>query len=101
MTFLQLRANALIKRGSMYMQQQQPLLSTQDFNTAAEIDPRNADVYHHRGQVLLLTHLRILACFPFLNWLWVFLRTLLYFCIIELYQCFLDCNNGLLCPCLL
>lgn len=47
----QLRANALIKRGSMYMQQQQPVLSTQDFNTAAEIDKRNPDVYHHRGQV--------------------------------------------------
>lgn len=48
---IQLRANALIKRGSMYMQQQQPLLSTQDFNMAADIDPQNADVYHHRGQV--------------------------------------------------
>lgn len=47
----QLRANALIKRGSMYMQQQQPMLSTQDFNMAADIDPQNADVYHHRGQV--------------------------------------------------
>ncbi|KAG7276296.1 hypothetical protein CRUP_015619, partial [Coryphaenoides rupestris] len=48
---VKLRANALIKRGSMYMQQQQPMLSTQDFNMAAEIDTRNADVYHHRGQV--------------------------------------------------
>lgn len=48
---IQLQANALIKRGSMYMQQQQPLLSTQDFNMAADIDPQNADVYHHRGQV--------------------------------------------------
>uniref|UniRef100_A0A9J8D6G0 Translocase of outer mitochondrial membrane 70 homolog A (S. cerevisiae) n=1 Tax=Cyprinus carpio carpio TaxID=630221 RepID=A0A9J8D6G0_CYPCA len=47
---VKLRANALIKRGSMYMQQQQPQLSTQDFNMAAEIDPHNADVYHHRGQ---------------------------------------------------
>ncbi|XP_039107896.1 mitochondrial import receptor subunit TOM70 isoform X2 [Hyaena hyaena] len=47
---VKLRANALIKRGSMYMQQQQPLLSTQDFNMAADIDPQNADVYHHRGQ---------------------------------------------------
>lgn len=36
----------------MYMQQQQPLLSTQDFNMAAEIDTRNPDVYHHRGQVV-------------------------------------------------
>lgn len=33
------------------MQQQQPMLSTQDFNMAAEIDPQNSDVYHHRGQV--------------------------------------------------
>lgn len=50
---VQLRANALIKRGSMYMQQQQPQLSTQDFNMAAEMDPRNADVFHHRGQVFI------------------------------------------------
>uniref|UniRef100_A0A7N6B7D7 Mitochondrial import receptor subunit TOM70 n=1 Tax=Anabas testudineus TaxID=64144 RepID=A0A7N6B7D7_ANATE len=41
-------------RGSMYMQQQQPLLSTQDFNMAAEIDTRNPDVYHHRGQLKIL-----------------------------------------------
>ncbi|XP_004706427.2 mitochondrial import receptor subunit TOM70 [Echinops telfairi] len=51
---VKLRANALIKRGSMYMQQQEPLLSTQDFNLAADIDPQNADVYHHRGQLKIL-----------------------------------------------
>ncbi|XP_069060849.1 mitochondrial import receptor subunit TOM70 isoform X2 [Pleurodeles waltl] len=51
---VKLRANALIKRGSMYMQQQQPQLSTQDFNMAADIDPQNADVYHHRGQLKIL-----------------------------------------------
>nr|XP_057930021.1 mitochondrial import receptor subunit TOM70 [Doryrhamphus excisus] len=51
---VKLRANALIKRGSMYMQQQQPQLSTQDFNMAAEIDTRNPDVYHHRGQLKIL-----------------------------------------------
>ncbi|XP_013922523.1 PREDICTED: mitochondrial import receptor subunit TOM70 [Thamnophis sirtalis] len=51
---VKLRANALIKRGSMYMQQQQPSLSTQDFNMAADIDPQNADVYHHRGQLKIL-----------------------------------------------
>ncbi|KAH0630545.1 hypothetical protein JD844_013706 [Phrynosoma platyrhinos] len=51
---VKLRDNALIKQGSMYMQQQQPVLSTQDFNMAADIDPQNADVYHHRGQVKLL-----------------------------------------------
>ncbi|XP_067849240.1 mitochondrial import receptor subunit TOM70 [Heptranchias perlo] len=54
---VKLRANALIKRGSMYMQQQQSQLSTQDFNMAADIDPQNADVYHHRGQLkILLDH---------------------------------------------
>ncbi|KAA0713111.1 Mitochondrial import receptor subunit TOM70 [Triplophysa tibetana] len=52
--FVKLRANALIKRGSMYMQQQQPQLSTQDFNMAAVMDPRNADVFHHRGQLKIL-----------------------------------------------
>uniref|UniRef100_A0AAY4EIH5 Mitochondrial import receptor subunit TOM70 n=1 Tax=Denticeps clupeoides TaxID=299321 RepID=A0AAY4EIH5_9TELE len=51
---VKLQANALIKRGSMYMQQQQPHLSTQDFNSAAEIDSHNADVYHHRGQLKIL-----------------------------------------------
>uniref|UniRef100_A0A8C5G7D6 Mitochondrial import receptor subunit TOM70 n=1 Tax=Gouania willdenowi TaxID=441366 RepID=A0A8C5G7D6_GOUWI len=51
---VKLRANALIKRGSMYMQQQEPMLSTQDFNMAAEIDTRNPDVYHHRGQLKIL-----------------------------------------------
>ncbi|XP_029564234.1 mitochondrial import receptor subunit TOM70 [Salmo trutta] len=51
---IKLRANALIKRGSMYMQQQQPMMSTQDFNMAAEIDTSNADVYHHRGQLKIL-----------------------------------------------
>ncbi|XP_057194087.1 mitochondrial import receptor subunit TOM70 [Triplophysa rosa] len=51
---VKLRANALIKRGSMYMQQQQPQLSTQDFNMAAVMDPRNADVFHHRGQLKIL-----------------------------------------------
>ncbi|XP_040606573.1 mitochondrial import receptor subunit TOM70 [Mesocricetus auratus] len=54
---VKLRANALIKRGTMCMQQQQPMLSTQDFNMAAEIDPQNSDVYHHRGQLKILLDL--------------------------------------------
>ena len=49
------RANALIKRASLYIQrckdpQQDPLLSFKDFERATEIDPENSDVYHHRGQ---------------------------------------------------
>lgn len=46
----------------MYMQQQQPLLSTQDFNMAAEIDTRNPDVYHHRGQVVAEPILKFVIC---------------------------------------
>jgi len=54
------RANALIKRASLFIQrckdpQQDSLLSFKDFEKAIEIDPTNADVYHHRGQVHLLT----------------------------------------------
>jgi len=54
------RANALIKRASLFIQrckdpQQDSLLSFKDFEKAIEIDPNNADVYHHRGQVNLLT----------------------------------------------
>lgn len=48
------------------MQQQQPLLSTQDFNMAAEIDTHNPDVYHHRGQVGNTAEWFILYLFHFL-----------------------------------
>jgi len=56
---VKLRVNALIKRASLYIQQckdpsTDPQLSFADFNRAAELDPDNADVYHHRGQVHLL-----------------------------------------------
>ncbi|XP_063959836.1 mitochondrial import receptor subunit TOM70-like isoform X1 [Lytechinus pictus] len=49
-----LKANALIKRGSMHMQEGQQMEAMTDFGQAATIDPDNADVYHHRGQLLLL-----------------------------------------------
>lgn len=55
---VKLRVNALIKRASLFIQKCQdpikdPELSFQDFRKAAEIDPQNADVYHHRGQVIM------------------------------------------------
>ena len=51
--------NALVKRGSLYIQQcQDPqndaILSFQDFDRGAEIDFSNADVYFNRGQINLL-----------------------------------------------
>jgi len=55
-----IRTNALIKRASLYIQQckdpvQDPLKAMDDFKKAVEIDPDNSDIYHHRGQVHLLT----------------------------------------------
>ncbi|PIK61001.1 putative mitochondrial import receptor subunit TOM70, partial [Apostichopus japonicus] len=49
-----LRANALIKRGSMYMQEGNALDAMDVFASAVRIDPDNADIYHHRGQLNLL-----------------------------------------------
>ena len=51
--------NALVKRGSLYIQQcQDPkndaVLSFADFDRAAELDPVNADVFFNRGQINLL-----------------------------------------------
>ncbi|XP_006823305.1 mitochondrial import receptor subunit TOM70-like [Saccoglossus kowalevskii] len=49
-----LRVNALIKRGSMYMQQGNSTEALNDFAQAVRIDPENADIYHHRGQLNVL-----------------------------------------------
>ena len=48
---LQLRVNALIKRASLHVQMDDPNRSFEDFERAANLDPSNSDVYHHRGQV--------------------------------------------------
>nr|CAD7446293.1 unnamed protein product [Timema bartmani] len=53
-TNIKLRVNALIKRASLHMQLEDPEKSLQDFDRAANMDDNNSDVYHHRGQVLLL-----------------------------------------------
>ena len=55
-----IRVNCLIKRASIYIQQckdpaQDPLKAMKDFTKAEELDCDNADVFHHRGQVNLLT----------------------------------------------
>ncbi|XP_061415779.1 mitochondrial import receptor subunit TOM70 isoform X1 [Lethenteron reissneri] len=51
---VKVRVNALIKRGSMHMQSQDVARSVQDFARALELDPSNADVHHHRGQLHIL-----------------------------------------------
>ena len=53
---VKVRVNALIKRASLFIQQckdpsKDPELSFADFSAALELDPDNADIYHHRGQV--------------------------------------------------
>ena len=56
----QVRSNALIKRGSLKMQNGQQVEALEDFATAIEDDPENSDIYHHRGQVWLL---QLCICF--------------------------------------
>ncbi|XP_077968022.1 mitochondrial import receptor subunit TOM70-like [Styela clava] len=51
---IKLRVNALIKRGSLYMQEQHPDKAQEDFDYAVKLDPENTDVLHHRGQLHIL-----------------------------------------------
>lgn len=46
-----MKVNALVKRGSLYMQHEKVDDSLKDFDKAAVLDPTNSDVFHHRGQV--------------------------------------------------
>lgn len=48
------RANALIKRASLNMQIEKHEECFRDFNEAEKVDPKNPDVFHHRGQVYVL-----------------------------------------------
>ncbi|KAK2158456.1 hypothetical protein LSH36_170g04057 [Paralvinella palmiformis] len=50
-----IKSNALIKRGSLQMQNGQTDAALADFQQAIDIDPENSDIYHHRGQLYLLT----------------------------------------------
>ena len=52
-THTKIKVNALIKRASLFIQQckdptRDPELSFADFALAAELDPDNPDIYHHR-----------------------------------------------------
>ena len=44
-----------------------PQLSFGDFAAAAELDPDNADIYHHRGQVDRITLSYVLIVLNFLD----------------------------------
>lgn len=48
-----MKVNVLIKRGSLFIQQEKNTTGLDDFATAIRIDPDNVDVYHHRGHVSL------------------------------------------------
>ncbi|CAH1796180.1 unnamed protein product, partial [Owenia fusiformis] len=49
-----IKSNALIKRGSLKLQQTKEAEAIEDFKKAVEVDPENSDIYHHRGQLNLL-----------------------------------------------
>lgn len=48
------RANALIKCASLYIQTDEEEKCFANFKLAEQIDPQNSDVYHHRGQIYLV-----------------------------------------------
>lgn len=51
---VKVRVNALIKLGTLKVHAEQLDEALQDFEKAAELDPGNADIFLHRGQVLML-----------------------------------------------
>lgn len=48
------KVNALIKRASLNVQNEQHQKGFEDFGSAEKLDPSNADVFHQRGQVFIL-----------------------------------------------
>ncbi|KAL0267134.1 UNVERIFIED_CONTAM: hypothetical protein PYX00_009488 [Menopon gallinae] len=53
-TDVKLRVNAIIKRACIHIQLEDPTKCFEDFEKAIKIDPDNADIYHHRGQINLM-----------------------------------------------
>lgn len=51
---LKIKVNSLIKRASIYMQTEKLTECLEDFDKAAEIGSDISDVFHHRGQMLLI-----------------------------------------------
>ncbi|XP_011194227.2 mitochondrial import receptor subunit TOM70 [Zeugodacus cucurbitae] len=49
-----LRAAALIKRASLYIQQEEKDLGLADFDAASKLQPDNPDIYHQRAQIYIL-----------------------------------------------
>lgn len=49
-----IKVNALVKRASLNVQNEQHQKGFEDFNAAEKLDSENADVYHQRGQVYIL-----------------------------------------------
>lgn len=49
-----IKVNALIKRASWYIQHEETDKGFADFQMADKLDPKNADIYHQRGQVYIL-----------------------------------------------
>lgn len=45
--------NSLIKRASVYHQQDGVEKSFEDLKKAESIDPNNSEVFHHRAQVII------------------------------------------------
>lgn len=53
---LDVKLNALIKRGTLQMQLDDPIQAFIDFDEAIMVDKTSPDIYHHRGQLYLLAN---------------------------------------------
>ncbi|CAG0923906.1 unnamed protein product [Notodromas monacha] len=51
---LKVKVNALIKRACQHLQDEDVESCFADFDRALKLDPSNGDVFHHRGQVMML-----------------------------------------------
>ena len=48
------KSNALIKRGSLHMQNQENFRAMADFEQSVEVADESVDAHHHRGQVIFV-----------------------------------------------
>ncbi|XP_031628161.1 mitochondrial import receptor subunit TOM70 [Contarinia nasturtii] len=62
---INMKVNALVKRASLNVQNDQHQKGFEDFEIAEKIDPQNADIFHQRGQVFVLLEKHVEALSDF------------------------------------
>ena len=57
-----MKSTALLRRGLIHIANMESSAGMSCMDKAAEVDPTNGDVYHHKGQVCLLVHAGLSVC---------------------------------------